>query len=368
MNNTVREKLCEIINDHGIDISKEIKQCHALLCDYCSNYKREIAALMNVANQQGLEMLISDHDKNPQHLINTIISKIYKNSAMSYQSIKWAVESWALALEVITDADLIANAEQLTQTKLMQSGIKELDNIPVHYLSKPEKKVVQDCCRKAYGYYSQQKYFEAAFLFRKSAEEGNANAQYNLAVMYANGIGVKQDETKAFLWYTKAACQGYANAQYNLGLMYEKGNGVTQDFMEAQNWYKKAAQQGIADAQYSLGIFYERGRGGEQDEVQAVYWYDKSAMQGNKAAQYNLGVMYATGRGIQQNFEIALYWYKKSAQSGFAYAQTKMGIMYEQGKGVAKNLFEAKNWYTLAAKQGNTIARKNLSNWKFWLV
>ena len=46
----------------------------------------------------------------------------------------------------------------------------------------------------------------------KAAEQGNANAQYNLGVMYANGDGVTKDAVKAVEWYQKAAAQGYADA------------------------------------------------------------------------------------------------------------------------------------------------------------
>ncbi|EOX4856310.1 tetratricopeptide repeat protein, partial [Haemophilus influenzae] len=45
------------------------------------------------------------------------------------------------------------------------------------------------------------------------AEQGNAEAQLMLGVMYARGIGVKQDDFEAVKWYRQAAEQGYANAQ-----------------------------------------------------------------------------------------------------------------------------------------------------------
>ena len=47
--------------------------------------------------------------------------------------------------------------------------------------------------------------------------------------MYRNGEGVPQDYAQAVKWYRKAAEQGYANAQFNLGLMYTKVEGVPQD-------------------------------------------------------------------------------------------------------------------------------------------
>lgn len=53
------------------------------------------------------------------------------------------------------------------------------------------------------------------------AEQGDASAQYNLALMYRNGRGVIQDDKTGVRWYTLAAEQGLAAAQHNLGFMYE---------------------------------------------------------------------------------------------------------------------------------------------------
>ena len=50
----------------------------------------------------------------------------------------------------------------------------------------------------------------------QAAEQGNAQAQFNLGWMYANGEGVRQDPVQAVQWYRKAAEQGLGNAQYNL--------------------------------------------------------------------------------------------------------------------------------------------------------
>ena len=67
---------------------------------------------------------------------------------------------------------------------------------------------------------------EAVQWYRKAAEQGDAEAQDNLAFMYKNGQGVTQDYAQAVKWYRKAAEQGYAGAQINLGVMYDNGQGV----------------------------------------------------------------------------------------------------------------------------------------------
>ncbi|CWX27791.1 tetratricopeptide repeat protein [Haemophilus influenzae] len=77
------------------------------------------------------------------------------------------------------------------------------------------------------------------------AEQGNAAAQLMLGVMYARGIGVKQDDFEAVKWYRQAAEQGYANAQAILGFSYLLGqSGVQVNKSLAKEWFGKACDNG----------------------------------------------------------------------------------------------------------------------------
>jgi hypothetical protein len=86
----------------------------------------------------------------------------------------------------------------------------------------------------------------------------------------------------------KAAEQGDAEAQWRLGLMYEFGEGVAQDYAEARRWYRKAAEQGNADAQNSLGINYTTGYGVPKDLTEAYAWMAVAATNGHTLAKKNL--------------------------------------------------------------------------------
>jgi len=87
----------------------------------------------------------------------------------------------------------------------------------------------------------------------EAAQQGDAEAQYNLGLCYLTGNGVSQDYVEAIQWITKAAEQGYASAEFMLGLHYANGDGVRKSAAEAAKWYTKAAEQGDVDAQFSLG-------------------------------------------------------------------------------------------------------------------
>ena len=82
---------------------------------------------------------------------------------------------------------------------------------------------------------------QAVSWFRKAAEQGDADAQTNLGISYAEGEGVPKDQAEAALWYRKAADQGDTVAQSNLAFMYVKGEGVPKDAAEAYAWYNLAS-------------------------------------------------------------------------------------------------------------------------------
>lgn len=85
----------------------------------------------------------------------------------------------------------------------------------------------------------------------KEAVQGESYAQYDLGVIYSQGLGVPQDYNEAVRWYRKAAEQGDSDAQYNLGVMNIQGNGVPEDYITAHMWLNLAAAQGhVSAAEY----------------------------------------------------------------------------------------------------------------------
>jgi len=142
-------------------------------------------------------------------------------------------------------------------------------------------------------------------------------------LMYDKGQGVPQDYAAAVKWYREAAEQGFAEAQYNLGMMYYTGEGVPQDYAEAAKWYLKAAGQGIASAQFYLGLMYDRRQGVPQNFAEAVKWYRMAAEQGNAEAQYNLGMMYFAGLGVPKDYAVAHMWFHLATSRYPASEKTK---------------------------------------------
>ncbi|MRT92389.1 tetratricopeptide repeat protein [Ancylomarina sp. 16SWW S1-10-2] len=153
---------------------------------------------------------------------------------------------------------------------------------------------------------------------KRCAEQGSSRAQCNLAITYNNSaIDNNNSQNKAFCerqalyWFRKSAEQGNADAQFGLGLIYLQGRGVLLDKKEAVCWFKKSAEREDLSAQYRLGLMYSNGDGILTNKKKAAYWYKKSAEQGCIAAQFDLAIMYLNGDGILTNKKRAAYWIKK---------------------------------------------------------
>jgi len=111
---------------------------------------------------------------------------------------------------------------------------------------------------------------------REAAEQGDPQAQYDLANGYLRGWrDVPPDDAKAAYWLHVSAEQGFAPAQVTLGTYHTFGWGEAfpQDYARAAYWYRKAAGQGYFYAQYSLAIMYLAGQGVARDYAKAAYWF-----------------------------------------------------------------------------------------------
>ncbi len=99
---------------------------------------------------------------------------------------------------------------------------------------------------------------KALKLFKQWAERGNPNAQNNVGVFYESGQGVTRNDDIAEYWYRRAAEQGLPEAQFNLSailasdLMLALQRGAAPNdsgqkekrFIEAYMWVSLAAPQG----------------------------------------------------------------------------------------------------------------------------
>jgi TPR repeat protein len=134
----------------------------------------------------------------------------------------------------------------------------------------------------------------------------------------------------AALWEDVASRENHIAAQFNLGLLYEQGLGVQKQLGKAAHWYRLAAQQGYAPAQFNLGGMYNRGAGIPKNITEAVYWWAQAAQRGFTDAQFLLGLILIKGEMVPQNVEDGTIWLQAAANKGHAKAQTLLEAMQKE--------------------------------------
>jgi len=191
-----------------------------------------------------------------------------------------------------------------------------------------------------------QNAIEAAKWFRRAADQGDEDAQYQLGMCYYKGEGVSKNNAEATRWLRlaekqgvreatvslreiakeelaalrKTATQGDAQAQYMLGMRYLKGDSIApRNTAETITWLRRAAEQGHAEAQYQLGMYYG---GTARDQDEAVKWFREAAERGNRDAQYQLGRRYFRGENVPKDNDEAAKWLRKAAEQGHGTAAT----------------------------------------------
>src|SRR5688500_8564601 len=121
----------------------------------------------------------------------------------------------------------------------------------------------------------------------ESAKAGDAHAQHGLGMLYEMGQGVPYADPKAASeWYRKAADQNYAPAINNLARLFADGRGVKQDVPKAIELWSKAAEAGNTTARFNLGLQYAAGVGVKKDLKKAAEYLLQAAESGLPEAQF----------------------------------------------------------------------------------
>jgi TPR repeat protein len=122
---------------------------------------------------------------------------------------------------------------------------------------------------------------QARKLFERAAAAGNPRGVTNLAALSG---GVSADPARARELLTKSA-ETNAEAQYQLGLMMADGTGGPQDDSGARRLFEKAAAQNHPGALERMGAFTQEGRGGPKDASAAKAYYERASALGDEEAK-----------------------------------------------------------------------------------
>ena len=246
---------------------------------------------------------------------------------------------------------------------------------------------------------------------KQKAEQGDAEAQYELAQKYRS-----RSPKNHKYWLIKSERSGNYKAYCVLSTMSdasttqstnnsafataEASDGFVCKINNVLPWYKDArndatfhqldtftrfytkAKENRKDPQpaFLIARMYSRGDTVKQDYEKAAKWYKKAADLGHYEADSSLDILYAEGYAkapynyvpniptrdlhnaavnFYQNGEDkkAMNYMEKAAKRGYALSQYSLGLMYLQGRGSAKNYELGRKWLDLAAEQGNEDAK-----------
>lgn len=203
-------------------------------------------------------------------------------------------------------------------------------------------------------------YASAQEAYQKAADRKNADAIYNLGLIYEYGKGLPVDYKQAKAKYNQAADSGSAAAMNQLAGIYFYGLGEARDVEQGLSWYRKAADLGNSSAMYQLGLFSETGVATKIDFNNALSFYTKAAEKGNEKAMLALARMYLYGTGVTKDVQQAVVWYERLADLQNAYAQYKLGTLLMDGAMGEKAPDKGRVYLERASKNGCDQAKKAL--------
>lgn len=195
-------------------------------------------------------------------------------------------------------------------------------------------------------------------LLLPAAEQGNADCQFMLAVLYQNGEAFADRRDQVHKWLSQSAKGGNAKAiealqrankpvdvaqdetasedvatggdaetQRRLGKTYVEEAATPELIARGVELLKSAAAKDDAEALFILARLAATGRGMDESDNEAFKYMSRAAELGSPEAQYALANMLAGGKGTPRDAEAAMVWGRKSAEQGYAPAQLALGRM-----------------------------------------
>ena len=243
----------------------------------------------------------------------------------------------------------------------------------------------------AFGAFQRGQYITAFGLAtQRAVDRKDPKSMTLLGELYANGLGVPEDDKKAAEWYQLAAARGDSNAifalamfdlegragprdrqksaklladaaklghpiaAYDLALLYIEGQLFPQDFAHAAELLRIAANAGNPQAEYALATLYKEGRGVPKDMHEAVRLFSLAALADQTDAEVEYGIALFNGDGVDRNQPLAAAYFHKAALKGNPIAQDRLATILANGFGVTANPVEAAKWRLISKAAGET--------------
>lgn len=184
---------------------------------------------------------------------------------------------------------------------------------------------------------------QAVYWYKKASEMESRFAQYNLGVLYFQGIGVEKDLAKAYFWLGEASVPWFDLAIQTRGLVAKQLNDQEkQEALQYKNEFHASkdlnqARLGSVEAMLRLAYRFERGIGFQKDLKQALQWTQKAVQKGFGKAYFQLGRYHEEGIGMKSNPSLATDYYWKAALRNVPLSIIRLSKHYFHGVGVIQD-------------------------------
>lgn len=201
-----------------------------------------------------------------------------------------------------------------------------------------------------------------------AAENGNSEAQYNLAVYYGEELAAedgailaREGDALSALWMKRAYENGHLDAQKEYANYLCEGKGCERNLIKAFELYNDAIAKGDCRAALCLGIEYML----LQDYVRAFEFYARANSMAVIADKIRMGLCSYYGIGTPQNKAVALEYFKavnEGEDTGYDVDEANylIGKMYLDGEVVHHSLDEARKYLELADRDGDHRSAQEL--------
>lgn len=158
---------------------------------------------------------------------------------------------------------------------------------------------------------------------RAAADAGEAEALHLLGLAYFGGHGVAQDPVHARRLQTEAAERGVVEAQFELSLLLAQGLGGKRSARAARRWEDAAADAGHPRSCLNRAARFASKK--PPDFAAAAHWYQRAADAGSADAAARLCRMHIAGQGTARDEAAAKRWYERAAELGYDWSAENHG-------------------------------------------
>ncbi|UDQ97271.1 tetratricopeptide repeat protein [Lentisphaerota bacterium WC36G] len=186
-------------------------------------------------------------------------------------------------------------------------------------------------------------YQKAHEYFTIGAELGDNECQFELAIIYEDGLGVEKDFTKALKLYEQSANNGNGQAKCLLGIYYYQGINIKKDYQKALKYFQDCGDNDVA--LYYLSYMYFNGNAVKVDHKKGLELLKKSANFDYVEALYLLGTIYYNGEvGVKIDNKKAFEYFQKAAKHDHIESLLRLSACYGDGTGTAKDYKKAEKY------------------------